>query len=88
VRVADEYQWPDYDRLRHINGIFGPLDGRQKLPRPKASPDYRGYLGFERAGRMCADATSSGMFGGKTPRQAVKTAAGKTKVVEWLKYLE
>jgi hypothetical protein len=28
------------------------------------------------------------MLGGKTPRQAVKTAAGKTKVVEWLKYLE
>ncbi|MER8372391.1 hypothetical protein [Mesorhizobium sp. M1406] len=28
------------------------------------------------------------MLGNKTPRQAVKTAAGRQKVVEWLKYLE
>ncbi|WP_117196260.1 hypothetical protein [Rhizobium terrae] len=29
-----------------------------------------------------------GMLGNKTPRQAVKSAAGRKKVVEWLKYLE
>jgi uncharacterized protein (DUF2384 family) len=28
------------------------------------------------------------MLGGKTPRQAVRTKAGRTKVVAWLKYLE
>ncbi|MCJ8507061.1 hypothetical protein MUU53_03960 [Rhizobium lemnae] len=29
-----------------------------------------------------------GMLGNKTPRQAVKSAAGRKKVAEWLKYLE
>jgi hypothetical protein len=29
-----------------------------------------------------------GMLGNKTPRQAVKSAAGRQKVAEWLKYLE
>ncbi|MDC0360718.1 hypothetical protein OAN80_02910 [Alphaproteobacteria bacterium] len=29
-----------------------------------------------------------GMLGDKTPRQAVKTAAGRRKVADWLKYLE
>ena len=29
-----------------------------------------------------------GMLGNKTPRQAAKSAAGRQKVVEWLKYLE
>ncbi|MEP6565703.1 MAG: hypothetical protein ABJB10_11240 [Mesorhizobium sp.] len=29
-----------------------------------------------------------GMLGSKTPRQAVKTPAGRQKVAEWLKYLE
>lgn len=29
-----------------------------------------------------------GMLGGKTPRQAAKSAAGRQKVAEWLKYLE
>jgi hypothetical protein len=29
-----------------------------------------------------------GMLGNKTPRQAAKSAAGRQKVAEWLKYLE
>ncbi|HEV2896371.1 MAG TPA: hypothetical protein VGX71_00765, partial [Pseudaminobacter sp.] len=29
-----------------------------------------------------------GMLGNKTPRQAVKSSAGRQKVAEWLKYLE
>ena len=28
------------------------------------------------------------MLGGKTPRQAARTKAGRVKVVAWLKYLE
>jgi hypothetical protein len=28
------------------------------------------------------------MLGGKSPRQAVRSKAGRQKVVEWLKYLE
>ena len=29
-----------------------------------------------------------GMLGNKTPRQAAKSAPGRQKVAEWLKYLE
>jgi len=29
-----------------------------------------------------------GMLGNKTPRQAAKSAAGRQRVAEWLKYLE
>ncbi len=29
-----------------------------------------------------------GMLGNKTPRQAAKSAAGRQKIAEWLKYLE
>ena len=28
------------------------------------------------------------MLGNKTPRQAVKSASGRQKIVDWLKYLE
>lgn len=56
-------------------------------------PEYRG-VGLKRPHFKQRDNAREtldqpvGMLGNKTPRQAAKSAAGRQKVAEWLKYLE
>lgn len=73
------------EQMRDDHRDSGPQDGADKIPPEIARQLMRGHL--DRHYRETLDAPIPAL-GGKSPRAAVRTAAGWKKVVEWLKYLE
>ena len=63
----------------------GPRDGADDMPPEIAQQIGRDFM--DRHYRETLDAPIPAL-GGKTPRQAVRSATGREKVIEWLKLLE
>ena len=62
-----------------------PQEGADEIPPEIARQIMRDYL--DKHYRETLDAPIPAL-GGKSPRQAVRTSAGRKKVIDWLKYLE
>lgn len=73
------------EQMRDDHRDSGPQDGADEIPPEIARQLMQEHL--DRHYRETLDARVPAL-GGKSPRAAVRTAAGRKKVVEWLKYLE
>ncbi len=73
------------EQMRDDHRDSGPQDSADEIPLEIAQRLMREHL--DRHYRETLDARVPAL-GGKSPRAAVRTAAGRKKVVEWLKYLE
>ena len=73
------------EQLMAEQGHDGPRDGGDDIPPEIAQQIGRDFM--DRHYRETLDAPIPAL-GGKTPRQAVRNATGREKVIEWLKLLE
>lgn len=73
------------DQMRTDQSHDGPREGADEIPPEIARQLMQDHL--DKHYRETLDAPIPAL-GGKSPRQAVRTASGRKKVVEWLKYLE
>ena len=73
------------EQLMAEQGHDGPRDGGDDMPPEIAQQIGRDFM--DRHYRETLDAPIPAL-GGKTPRQAVRNATGREKVIEWLKLLE
>ncbi|AUH32347.1 hypothetical protein [Paracoccus tegillarcae] len=73
------------DQMRADQSHVGPREGADEIPPEIARQLMQDHL--DKHYRETLDAPIPAL-GGKSPRQAVRTASGRKKVVEWLKYLE
>lgn len=73
------------EQMRADQRRNGPSDAADEIPPEIAHQLMRDHL--DKHYRETLDAPIPAL-GGKSPRQAVRTAAGRAKVIEWLKMLE
>ena len=73
------------EQMRADQRHDGPSDAADEIPPEIARQLMRDHL--DKHYRETLDAPIPAL-GGKSPRQAVRTAAGRAKVIEWLKMLE
>jgi hypothetical protein len=73
------------DQMRADQRRDGPSEATDEIPPEIARQLMRDHL--DKHYRETLDAPIPAL-GGKSPRQAVRTAAGREKVIEWLKMLE
>lgn len=73
------------EQMRADQRRNGPSDAADEIPPEIARQLMRDHL--DKHYRETLDAPIPAL-GGKSPRQAVRTAAGRAKVIEWLKMLE
>jgi hypothetical protein len=73
------------EQMRADRRLDGPGEAADEIPPEIAHQLMRDYL--DRHYRETLDAPIPAL-GGKSPRQAVRTAAGREKVIDWLKMLE
>ena len=73
------------EQMRDDHRDSGPQAGADEIPPEIARELMQEHL--DQHYRETLDAPNPAL-GGKSPRAAVRTAAGRKKVVEWLKYLE
>lgn len=73
------------EQMRADQRRDGPSDAADEIPPEIARQLMRDHL--DKHYRETLDAPIPAL-GGKSPRQAVRTAAGRAKVIEWLKMLE
>ena len=73
------------DQMRADQRRDGPSEETDEIPPEIARQLMRDHL--DKHYRETLDAPIPAL-GGKSPRQAVRTAAGREKVIEWLKMLE
>ena len=73
------------DQMRSEHHRDRPLEAADEIPPEIARQIMRDHL--DKHFRETLDASIPAL-GGKSPRQAVRTAAGREKVIDWLKLLE
>ncbi|AUH34186.1 hypothetical protein [Paracoccus tegillarcae] len=90
-KAVGELLKPPLTRIRTVEQMMAerrsekPGDAAEDIPPEIARQIMQEYM--DRHYRETLDAPLP-MLGGKSPRQAARSAAGREKVVEWLKYLE
>jgi hypothetical protein len=73
------------EQMRDDQRRDGPSDAADEIP-----PEIARQLMRDHLGKHCRETLEAPIpaLGGKSPRQAVRTSAGREKVIDWLKMLE
>jgi hypothetical protein len=82
---------PPLTEIRTIKQMMAERPAREKEePGSEIPPEIAEQIVHQFLDRQYRETLDQpvGMLGNKTPRQAAKSAAGRQKVAEWLKYLE